>query len=77
MVELSLKEAFEYQMRHTSVKHKKPVTKSEIEAKGGLEYLRKLKQRGNLKKEAALIIGCNPDTIGDFLKRKGTSWSEL
>lgn len=77
MVELSLKEAFEYQMRHTSVKHKKPVTKSEIEAKGGLEYLRKLKQKGNLKKEAARIIGCNPDTIGDFLKNKGTSWSEL
>lgn len=76
-MELSLKEAFEYQMRHTSVKHKKPVTKSEIEAKGGLEYLRKLKQRGNLKKEAARIIGCNPDTIGDFLKNKGTSWSEL
>lgn len=77
MVELSLKEAFEYQMRHTSVKHKKPVTKSEIEAKGGLEYLRKLKQRGNLKKDAALILGCSPDTIGDFLKRIGTSWSEL
>ena len=76
-MELSPKEAFEYQMRHTSVKHKKPVTKSEIEAKGGLEYLRKLKQRGNLKKDAALIIGCRPDTIGEFLKRKGTSWSEL
>ena len=76
-MELSLKEAFEYQMRHTSVKYKKPVTKSEIEAKGGLEYLRKLKQRGNLKKDAALIIGCNPDTIGEFLKNKGTSWSEL
>ena len=49
MVELSLKEAFEYQMRHTSVKHKKPVTGKHIEEKGGLEYLRKLKQRGNLK----------------------------
>ena len=77
MVELSLKEAFEYQMRHTSVKHKKPVTGKHIEEKGGLEYLRKLKQRGNLKKDAALIIGCRPDTIGEFLKRKGTSWSEL
>ena len=76
-MELSLKEAFEYQMMHTSVKPKKPVTKSEIEAKGGVEYLRKLKQRGNLKKDAALILGCRPDTIGNFLKNKGTSWSEL
>ena len=76
-MELSLKEAFEYQMRHTSVKHKKPVTGKHIEAKGGLEYLYKLKQNGYLKKEAARIIGCNPDTIGEFLKRKGTSWSEL
>ena len=46
MVELSLKEAFEYQMRHTSVKHKKPVTGKHIEENGGLEYLYKLKQNG-------------------------------
>lgn len=77
MVELSLKEAFEYQFKHTRPKPKKPVTGKHIEEKGGLEYLYKLKQNGYLKKDAALILGCSPDTIGAFLKRKGTSWSEL
>jgi hypothetical protein len=46
MAELSLKEAFEYQLAHTQATPRPPVKGGLISERGGIEYLRKCKRKG-------------------------------
>lgn len=77
MAELSLKEAFEYQLANTKPPRHQSMYPGHIDDKGGLEYLRKLKNMGYLMKDAAKLLGCERNTVGAYCKRKGTKLSEL
>lgn len=77
MVEMTLLEAFEYQLANTKPPKHQPMYPGHIDDKGGLEYLRKLKNKGYLMKDAAKLLGCERNTVGLYCKKKGTKWSEL
>lgn len=77
MAELSLKEAFEYQLAHTQATPRAPVKGGLISERGGIEYLRKCKRKGYRLRDVSLELGCAISTIGLYCRKKGTNWSEL
>lgn len=77
MVEMTLLEAFEYQMRNTRAKSREAMPAGHIHEKGGLEYLRKLKGRGYRLRDAANELGCSISTVGMYCREQGTKWSDL
>ena len=77
MTELSLKDAFEYQMQHTKPPSKPQRSMKDIEDKGGVEYIRKLKRKGYLKRDAVNEIGCSTPTFERYLCRRNTRWRDL
>lgn len=77
MMELSLQEAFEYQMKNTRVKSRQGIPMNCIEEKGGLEYLSKMKGKGYRLRDVARELGCAMTTVQYYCKKKGTQWSML
>ena len=77
MAELSLKEAFEYQMQHTHAIPRAQAPIGIIDNKGGIEYLRKCKNKGYRLRDVSIEVGCAISTIGLYLRKKGLKWSEL
>ena len=77
MGEMTLLEAFEYQMKHTCTKPRAPIAVGTIEGKGGVEYLRKCKNKGYRLRDVSLELGCALSTIGEYLRKRGLKWSEL
>lgn len=77
MDEMTLLEAFEYQLAHTTVKPRAPVPVGILEERGGIEYLRKCKNKGYRLRDVSLEVGCATSSIGAYLRKRGLKWSEL
>ena len=77
MGEMTLLEAFEYQLAHTQATPRPPVKGGLISERGGIEYLRKCKNKGYRLRDVSLELGCAISTVGLYLRKKGLKWSEL
>ena len=77
MTELSLKEAFQYQLEHTQATPREASPYGIIESKGGIEYLRRCKNKGYRLRDVSKEVGCAISTIGLYCRKNNTKWSEL
>lgn len=77
MVEMTLLEAFEYQMQHTRATPRPQVQMSILEDKGGIEYLRRCRSKGYRLRDVSMELGCAISSIGTYLRKRGLKWSEL
>lgn len=77
MEEMTLLEAFEYQLEHSKPIPREKVTMGTLDEKGGVEYLRKCKDRGYRLRDVSLEVGCAISTIATYLRKRGLKWREL
>ena len=77
MAELSLKEAFEYQLANTKPPIREKMPPGYIDEKGGIGYLKMLKSKGYRMRDAASELGCAISTVQMYCRRQGKNWSEL
>ena len=68
---------FQNKLHSQGVRYKTPFSRQKLYELGGVDYIRKIKQRTKTIYKTSKTIGCSTTLIYSFLRENGTSWSEI